>query len=87
MSVCIYDKRMSVYLLVLCLALLWQEGAARMPDPPGCSTPEAVQVAEEALDQINQDLTKGYILSLNRLYDVSHTYKRVSVNLRAHTCN
>ncbi|XP_074525160.1 fetuin-B-like [Halichoeres trimaculatus] len=68
---------MSMYLLVLCLALLWQDGTARMPDPPNCSTPEAVMVAENALDQINQDLTKGYILSLNRLYDVSHTYKRV----------
>nr|XP_046247822.1 fetuin-B-like [Scatophagus argus] len=63
---------MSVYLLVLCLALLQQEGRAR-PDPPGCSSPELVRVAEEALEQINQDLTNGYILSLNRLYDLSHT--------------
>uniref|UniRef100_UPI0037E8F6E9 fetuin-B-like n=1 Tax=Semicossyphus pulcher TaxID=241346 RepID=UPI0037E8F6E9 len=63
---------MSVYLLVLCLALLQQEGRAE-PDPPGCLSPEAVRVAEEALDQINQDQTKGYVLSLNRLYDLSHT--------------
>ncbi|XP_037624876.1 fetuin-B [Sebastes umbrosus] len=63
---------MSVYLLVLCLALLQQEGRAR-PDPPGCNSPEAVRVAEEALEQINQDRTDGYILSLNRLYDLSHT--------------
>ncbi|XP_008293661.1 fetuin-B-like [Stegastes partitus] len=63
---------MSVYLLVLCLALLQQEGRAR-PDPPGCSSPEAVRVAEEALEQINQDRKNGYVLSLNRLYDVSHT--------------
>ncbi|XP_042340011.1 fetuin-B [Plectropomus leopardus] len=63
---------MSVYLLVLCLALLQQEGIAR-PDPPGCTSPEAVRVAEEALEQINQDRTDGYILSLNRLYDLSRT--------------
>ncbi|XP_029286154.1 fetuin-B-like [Cottoperca gobio] len=63
---------MSVYLLLLCLALLQQEGRA-MSDPPGCNSPEAVRVAEEALEQINQDLTDGYILSLNRLYDLSHT--------------
>ncbi|XP_070817850.1 fetuin-B-like [Chaetodon trifascialis] len=63
---------MSVYLLVLCLALLQQEGRAR-PDASGCSSPEAVRVAEEALEQINQDRTNGYILSLNRLYDLSRT--------------
>ncbi|TNN76826.1 Fetuin-B [Liparis tanakae] len=63
---------MSVHLLVLCLALLQQGGRAR-PDPPGCSSPEVVRVAEEALDQINQDRTDGYILTLNRLYDLSHT--------------
>ncbi|XP_070765644.1 fetuin-B [Enoplosus armatus] len=63
---------MSVYLLVLCLALLQQEAIAR-PDPPGCNSPEVVRVAEEALGQINQDRTNGYILSLNRLYDVAHT--------------
>ncbi|XP_023284530.1 fetuin-B-like [Seriola lalandi dorsalis] len=63
---------MSVYLLVLCLALLQQQGRAR-PDPPGCNSTEALRVAEEALEQINQDRTYGYILSLNGLYDVSHT--------------
>ncbi|XP_076583387.1 fetuin-B-like [Chaetodon auriga] len=63
---------MSVCLLVLCLALLHQEGRAR-PDASGCSSPEALRVAEEVLEQINQDRTKGYILSLNRLYDLSHT--------------
>ncbi|XP_028260306.1 fetuin-B [Parambassis ranga] len=63
---------MSVYLLVLCLALLQQEGSAR-PEPPGCSSPEAVRVAEESLEQINQDRRDGYVLSLNRLYDLSHT--------------
>ncbi|TKS75168.1 Fetuin-B Precursor [Collichthys lucidus] len=57
---------MSVYLLVLCLALLQQEGRAG-PDPPGCDSPDVVKVAEEALGQINQDRTNGYILSLNRV--------------------
>ncbi|KAG8003358.1 hypothetical protein GBF38_018450 [Nibea albiflora] len=45
---------MSVYLLVLCLVLLQQEGRAG-PDPPGCDSPDVVKVAEEALGQINQD--------------------------------
>uniref|UniRef100_A0A3P9IS95 Cystatin fetuin-B-type domain-containing protein n=1 Tax=Oryzias latipes TaxID=8090 RepID=A0A3P9IS95_ORYLA len=63
---------MSGFLLVLCLAL-WHQGGTAGPDPPGCSSPDAVRVAEEALEQINQDRTSGYILSLNRLYDVSHT--------------
>ncbi|XP_054458870.1 fetuin-B-like isoform X2 [Anoplopoma fimbria] len=63
---------MSVFLLVLCLALLQQGGRAR-PNPPGCNSPEVVRVAEEALEQINQDRTDGYILSLNRLYNLSHT--------------
>ncbi|KAM6921716.1 fetuin-B-like [Xenentodon cancila] len=62
---------MSLCLLVLCLALL-QEGRG-MPGAPGCNSPDAVRVAEEALEQINQDKPNGYILSLNRLYDVSHT--------------
>ncbi|XP_070688757.1 fetuin-B-like [Pempheris klunzingeri] len=66
---------MGVYLLVLCLAVLQQEGRAS-PDPASCSSPEAVRVAEEALEQINQDLTSGYILSLNRLYDLSHTAEK-----------
>ncbi|KAM9848841.1 fetuin-B [Aulostomus maculatus] len=63
---------MRVYLLMLCLAVLPQGSRAR-PDPPGCASPEVVRVAEEALEQINQDRTQGYILSLNRLYDVSAT--------------
>ncbi|XP_035766682.1 fetuin-B [Neolamprologus brichardi] len=63
--------RMSVYLLVVCLALLPQGGEAS--DPPGCMSPDAVRVAEEALEQINQDRKIGYIWSLNRLYDLSHT--------------
>uniref|UniRef100_A0A3B3DJX6 Cystatin domain-containing protein n=1 Tax=Oryzias melastigma TaxID=30732 RepID=A0A3B3DJX6_ORYME len=59
---------MSGFLLVLCLAL-WHQGGTAGPDPPGCSSPDAVRAAEEALQQINQDRTSGYILSLNRLYD------------------
>ena len=74
---------MSGYLLVLCLALLQQGGKARA-DPPGCINPEAVRVAEEALEQINQDRTNGYILSLNRLYDLNQTPEKVRVNI--HIC-
>ncbi|XP_056893723.1 fetuin-B-like isoform X2 [Takifugu flavidus] len=63
---------MRIYLVLLSLALLQQEGRAR-PEAAGCKSPEALRVAEEALEQVNQDRTHGYILSLNRLYDVSHT--------------
>ncbi|XP_040926530.1 fetuin-B isoform X2 [Betta splendens] len=62
---------MSVFLLLLCLALLQHDGRAS-PEPAGCSGPEAVRVAEEALEQINRDRDQGYVLSLNRLYDLSH---------------
>ncbi|XP_076010539.1 fetuin-B-like [Genypterus blacodes] len=61
---------MSVCLLVLCLAVLLQGGRAG-PEPPGCLSPEAVRAAEEALEQINQDRTHGYVLGLNRVYDVA----------------
>lgn len=76
-----------MHLLVLCLALLQQGGRAR-PDRPGCRSPEVVRVAEEALDQINQDRTDGYILTLNRLYDLSHTIGKVRANshTHSHTC-
>ncbi|XP_071369298.1 fetuin-B [Centroberyx affinis] len=63
---------MSVYVLVLALAVLQQGGRAGS-EQPGCQSPEGVRVAEEALEQINQERTQGYILSLNRLYDLSHT--------------
>lgn len=74
-----------MYLLVLCLALLQQEGRARPESvPPGCNSSEAVRAAEEALEQINQDLTNGYVLSLNRLYDLSHTSEKVSAYVHTH---
>lgn len=63
---------MSLYFLFLFLALLFQEGKAKLK-PQGCNSPDAERVAEEALDLINQDRTDGYILTLNRLYDLSHT--------------
>lgn len=76
---------MSAYLLVLFLALLQQEGRARA-EAPGCSSPEAVRVAEEALEQINQDQANGYILSLNRLYDLSLTADEVNTHTRLSVC-
>lgn len=75
---------MRVYLVLLCLALLQPEGRAR-PDSAGCSSPEALRRAEEALEQVNQDRTDGYILSLNRLYDISHTPETVRANTHIHT--
>lgn len=79
---------MSVYLLLLSLAVLQQEARAR-PDPPGCNSPEAVRVAEEALEQVNQDRTNGYIYSLNRLYDVSHALEKVrlKIHIRIHVAS
>lgn len=74
---------MRVYLLLLCLAMLQQEGKAST-ETSGCHSPEAVRVAEEALEQINQDRRNGYILSLNRLYDVSYTPEEV--NVHTHAC-
>ncbi|CAN9500736.1 unnamed protein product [Ophioblennius macclurei] len=63
---------MRAYLLVLCLALLKQEGRSST-DLSDCTSPDAVRVAEETLQQINQDRTTGYIWGLNRLYDVSQS--------------
>lgn len=67
---------MKVCLVLLCLALLRPEGSVR-PASAGCSSPEALRMAEEALEQLNQYLSDGYNLSLNRLYDISHTPERV----------
>lgn len=66
-------------LVLLCLALLQPEGRVR-PDSAGCSSPEALRMAEEALGQLNQDRPDGYILSLNRLYDISRAPATVRAN-------
>lgn len=73
---------MRVYLVLLCLALLQQEGRTR-PESARCNSPEALRVAEEALEQVNQDRTEGYILSLNRLYDISRTPGKVRTNMHS----
>lgn len=39
----------------------------------GCSSPGVIRLAEEALGEINQEQTQGYVLMLNRVYDVSTT--------------
>lgn len=70
---------MRIYLVLLSLAFLQEEGRAR-PESAGCNSPETLRVAEEALEQVNQDRTHGYVLSLNRLYDVSRTPEQVRTN-------
>ncbi|MEQ2274790.1 hypothetical protein XENORESO_011343, partial [Xenotaenia resolanae] len=65
-------KRMSVYLLVLFLALLLHDGKAKL-ESQGCNSADAERAGEEAVEQINRDKTDGYVLALNRLYDLSHT--------------
>ncbi|XP_028301088.1 fetuin-B-like [Gouania willdenowi] len=64
---------MGVHLMLLCVGLLLLEGRASPGVPPGCNSPEAVRVAEDALHQVNQDRISGYVWSLNRLYDVART--------------
>ncbi|CAL8269392.1 unnamed protein product [Arctogadus glacialis] len=41
------------------------------PDKPGCQSPEGVSIAKEALEWVHRDRKQGYILSFNRLYDVT----------------
>lgn len=67
---------MTVYVLLWSLALLQLEARAAVVSS-GCRSPETLKVAEEALAQINLDRMNGYILSLNRLYDVSGTPDKV----------
>ncbi|XP_043984177.1 fetuin-B-like isoform X3 [Gambusia affinis] len=62
---------MSVFFLVLLLALLFHNGKAKV-ESQGCNSPDVERMVEEALQQINQDRTDGYILTLNRLYDLSN---------------
>lgn len=71
---------MTVGLLLWSLALLQLEAGATVV-PSGCRSPATLALAEEALAQINQDRTDGYILSLNRLYDVSRTPGKVGKEL------
>uniref|UniRef100_A0A3B3VLS6 Si:ch211-284e20.8 n=1 Tax=Poecilia latipinna TaxID=48699 RepID=A0A3B3VLS6_9TELE len=61
---------MSVSFLVLLLGLLFHNGKAKV-ESQGCHSPDVERTAEEVLQQINQDRTDGYILTLNRLYDLS----------------
>ncbi|XP_014903493.1 fetuin-B [Poecilia latipinna] len=63
---------MSVSFLVLLLGLLFHNGKAKV-ESQGCHSPDVERTAEEVLQQINQDRTDGYILTLNRLYDLSST--------------
>ncbi|XP_028977332.1 fetuin-B-like isoform X1 [Esox lucius] len=63
---------MWVCVWLLALFVCWQGGSPSPVEPPvGCQSPEVLRAAEEGLDQINADLTKGFILSLNRVYDIS----------------
>ncbi|XP_054646647.1 fetuin-B-like isoform X2 [Dunckerocampus dactyliophorus] len=63
---------MRMYLLFVYLVVLPYGGIA-VANFSGCNSPEVVHIAEEALEQMNQDRTQGYILGFNRLYDFSHT--------------
>ncbi|KAK6313711.1 fetuin-B [Coregonus clupeaformis] len=59
-----------VWLIALCMC--WHGGSPSPVTPAvGCQGPEVLRAAEEGLDKINADLTEGFILSLNRVYDVS----------------
>lgn len=77
---------MSVSFLVLLLALLFHNGKAKVLSQ-GCNSPDVERMAEEALQQINQDRTDGYILTLNRLYDLSSTSNQVRVKIFMHAQN
>ncbi|KAJ7986207.1 hypothetical protein DPEC_G00337560 [Dallia pectoralis] len=67
---CKFRMWVCVWLVALCVC--WQDGSSSpVESAVGCQSPEVLRVAEEGLDQINKDLTKGFILSLNRVYDVN----------------
>lgn len=71
---------MKVHLLLWSVALLQLEARAAVVSS-GCRSPETLKVAEEALAQLNKDRTNGYVLSLNRLYDVSGAPDKVGKQL------
>ncbi|KAL1022866.1 hypothetical protein UPYG_G00033490 [Umbra pygmaea] len=58
------------WLVALCMC--WHVGSPSPVVPAeGCQSQDVLRAAEETLEQINADLTDGYILRLNRVYDVS----------------